>query len=80
MSGDGPYWEEPLYVSDGETVWLPVERFPDTGKVRVVKCTVAVAAGNHARVVNTEKGIDSWYPLTFLRVPPDDLRHPSRRR
>lgn len=37
-----------------------------------VKCSVIVATGKHARVVNAKRNIDRWYPLTDLRVPEGD--------
>jgi hypothetical protein len=74
------YWAEPDYVSEGETVALPVGQDFDTGLTRVVRCKVLVAAGNHARIANEEKGIDRWVSLASLLVAPEDPRHPNQRR
>lgn len=77
---DIPFWAPPDWVSEGDTVWLAKGHDYESGKTRVVKCTVAVAAGNHARVVNSERGIDRWASLNgALLVPPTDERHPNRR-
>jgi hypothetical protein len=61
---------EPRWAEDGMRVIIP---FPTEEKPRQgLWCKVAVAAGNHARVVNAERGIDRWFPLYDLRVPADD--------
>jgi len=70
-----PYWGEPRYLLDGDTVWLPIGTDVQTGKTRVYRCTVAVAAGDHARIVSAAKGIDRWARLNTLLVPPEDPRH-----
>lgn len=68
-------WSEPRWLSDGQDVWLPVEYFSETGKMRVIKCVVACAAGNHARIRCPPFGEEKWHRLSELRVPPDDPRH-----
>lgn len=73
------YWREPDWLSDGDDVWLPVSRDDDSGKTRVVKCRVAVAAGDHARIVNEERNIDRWFALRSLLVGPGDPHHPNQR-
>lgn len=70
-----PYWGEPRYLNDGDTVWLPLDTDFDTGKTTAVRCVVMIAAGNHARVANDKRGIDRWARLAGLLVPPDDPRH-----
>lgn len=72
---DRPYWGEPRWLSDGDTVWLPFEVNDETGRIMAWRCKVECAAGNHARVVNEAKGIDRWCRLSSLMVPPDDARH-----
>jgi len=50
----------------------------DQAKGTALKCRVACAAGNHARVVNEAHGVDKWLRLDQLLVPPGDPReHPS---
>lgn len=73
------YWREPDWLSDGDDVWLPVGRELESGKTRVVKCRVSIAAGNDARIVNEARGIDRWVPLRALLVGPDDPHHPNQR-
>jgi hypothetical protein len=58
-------WEPPNYVYDGQKVVAP---YTHEGKRRGLWCKVAVAAGNHARVVNKEFGVDRWLPIACLRV------------
>ncbi len=70
-----PYWGEPRYLIDGDTVWLPTRCDFATGKTTVVRCTVACAAGNHVRIVNEARNINRWARLAALLVPPDDPRH-----
>lgn len=80
MSSDfhDKFWREPDWLSDGDDVWLPIGH-DDSGKTRVAKCRVAVAAGNHARIVNEARGIDRWFALGSLLVGPDDPHHPNQR-
>lgn len=60
----------PRWCEDGMRVLIP---FPTAEKPRQgLWCKVTVAAGNHARVVNEEWGIDRWYPLANLYVPEGD--------
>lgn len=73
------FWREPDWLSDGDDVWLPVGREGDSGKTRVLKCRVAVAAGDHARIVNETRGIDRWFALRSLLVGPSDPHHPNQR-
>lgn len=61
---------EPRWAEDGMKVIIP---FPTQEKPRQgLWCRVAVAAGNHARVVNEARGVDRWFPLYDLRVPVGD--------
>ena len=62
------YYEAPAWVEDGMTVWL---RW-DEEKGTALRCTVATAAGNHARVVNKKYSVDKWVGVDSLLVPPDD--------
>ena len=48
------------YVDDGEEVVVTLGRRDGMG----VRCTVACAAGYHARVVNERRGIDTWVNVT----------------
>jgi len=59
-------YSEPAWVEDGMTVWLPWNR----EKGSALRCKVACAAGNHARVVNETYGVDKWVSLSDLLVPP----------
>lgn len=56
----------PRYVNDGMEVYVRLRETPEG----VVWCrgTVAVAAGNHARVISIERGIDRWYAVDDLKV------------
>jgi len=68
---------EPVrFVDEGMVVLAPYARFcpveeregalaHGTG----VRCTVAVAAGYHARIVNAARGIDAWIHIGDLSVP-----------
>ena len=49
------------YAVDGQVVWA----YSSKRRLWVVG-TVAVAAGNNARVINEELGLDEWYPLFGL--------------
>jgi len=73
----------PRWVEERMTVIVPfngVEVDPFKGlqateAVRTllgVKCSVSVAAGYHARVVNEERKIDRWFHIDQLRVPEGD--------
>jgi len=72
--GDRNY-VEPRWVSDGMVVYLPWNKETNrpgySASGTALRCTVAVAAGHHARIVNSKYGVDRWYPLTALYVPPD---------
>jgi hypothetical protein len=70
-----PYWGEPRYVFDGDTIWVPFAHDDSTGVTRAWRCKVACAAGDQARVVNEKIGLDRWYRLSALLVPPEDPRH-----
>lgn len=63
------YYSEPAWLNDGDEVWLPWDR----EKGSALRCKVACAAGNHARVVNEKLGVDRWVPLSGLLVPPGDI-------
>jgi len=73
------FWREPDWLSTGDDAWLPVGSDADSGKTRVVKCRVAIAAGDHARIVNEARGVDRWVNLAALLVGPDDPHHPNQR-
>lgn len=66
---------EVRWVEEGMSVWLPWNKAASkpgrTESGTALRCTVAVAAGHHARIVNSEYGVDGWYPISFLYVPPD---------
>jgi hypothetical protein len=80
-------YEPVRYVDQGMTVWARYERFcpPEEretvrAKGTAVRCTVAVAAGHHARIVNDRLGIDAWSHIDdlFLPVTPAaEAREPS---
>ena len=73
-------WAEPDWLSDGDYVWVRISDLDlKTGKTRVARCRVAVAAGDYARVTNSARGIDRWVSLASLLVPPDDPHHPNAR-
>lgn len=62
----------PRWVSDGERALIP---WPTPEKPRQgAWVTIAVAAGNHCRVVNAELGVDRWLRTDALLVPIDDPR------
>lgn len=71
------YYVEPRWAEEGMTVFLPWDTnanepgVTDTGAL--LRCKVAVAAGHHVRIVNQAYGVDGWYKLTSLYVPPSDL-------
>ncbi|HYX21396.1 MAG TPA: hypothetical protein VFA98_11185 [Thermoanaerobaculia bacterium] len=73
------FWREPDWLSDGDDVWLPVGETEPSGKTRVIKCRVSIAAGDHARIVNEARGIHHWMPLRALLVGPEDPHHPNQR-
>lgn len=56
----------PRYVNDGMEVYVRLREAP--GGVIWCRGKVAVAAGNHARVISVERGIDRWYALDDLKV------------
>lgn len=63
------------FVDEGMTVWTlftpfcpPELRQSCLGKQTMVRCTVAVAAGYHARIVNADVGIDAWVHIGDLHV------------
>ena len=80
-------YEPVAYVDEGMTVWARYERFcpPEAravvrAKGTAVRCTVAVAAGHHARIINERLGIDAWSHIgdLFLPVTPAaEAREPS---
>lgn len=63
------FFVPPRYVSDGDTVWVRWDR-----KGAALRCTVAGAAGSHARAVNVRYGVDRWFRIEDLLVPPEDPR------
>lgn len=64
-------YRNPRFVNDGEVVFIP---WRIDGKLFALRCEVACAAGNEARVVNEKREVDKWLPLNHLYVPPDDPR------
>jgi hypothetical protein len=58
----------PAWVEDEMIVWMLWDREKGTG----LKCVVACAAGNRARVVNPLHKVDRWVATEDLRVPEDD--------
>src|SRR5271154_5236256 len=71
------------YVNDGMTVWtsfapfcLPELRSIFKGEC-MVRCTVQVAAGYHARIVNEDVGIDQWVHIDVLRLAVADESAPD---
>ena len=62
-------WEAPTYVDDGMDVWIRWERSKGT----LLQCKVAVAAGNHARVVNEARGVDKWMRVDDLLIPTSEV-------
>ncbi len=66
------------YVEEGMRVLAPVREvarhlIPDVVSVERgtscgIWCTVAVAAGTHARVVNDKRGVDRWVHISSLCV------------
>lgn len=63
------FYIEPRWVNDGEYVWI---RWNDRGQS--LRCIVACACGDAARVTNEKFGVDRWFRLDDLLVPPDDER------
>ena len=68
------------FVSDGMTVWAPWERFCPVEKQveartkgQALRCVVSIAAGNHARIVNAEYGVDAWISVDDLFVRSTDV-------
>lgn len=62
------------WVSEGMRVIAAVrdvapEIFDPADPGQGVWCTVAVAAGTHARIVNEKRGIDRWVHISMLVVP-----------
>jgi len=62
-----PYYQAPAWIADGMTVWIRWDREKGTA----LRCKVACAAGYHARVVNEQYGVDRWFHIDNLLVPPD---------
>lgn len=60
------------WVEEGMSVWLRWSHDLATHMDKYVRCTVAVAAGNHARIVNESRGLDTWKPIDHLSVEEGD--------
>lgn len=62
------------WVEDGMTVWLRWDRKTINGREydNYVRCKVIVAAGNHARIVNEARDLDTWKRLDELSVEDGD--------
>jgi hypothetical protein len=58
-------YQPPTYVWEGLRVMAP---FVHEGKRVGLWCVVVVAAGDHARVMNTTVGFDRWFRIDHLRV------------
>jgi hypothetical protein len=80
------FWREPLFVNEGDTVWLPYNEMAwlrgEAEGLMAWRCKVLAAHGNHATIVyRKEKGgepiVKHLVRLTDLLVPPDDYRHPD---
>lgn len=54
-------FEQCRFVSDGEIVWAPYGN-----KGTAIRCTVQVAAGNHAFVVNENRNFAKWFDVLEL--------------
>jgi hypothetical protein len=63
--GFGPGYKGIEFVSEGMRVITPL----GDGTRRGMWCVVTVAAGMHARIVNTERGIAKWVHISTLCVP-----------
>lgn len=61
-------YEAPYWLEDGMEVLILWSRAERT----MLRCRVACAAGNAARVVNERRGVDTWLPIGDLRVPQGD--------
>lgn len=55
----------PSFVNEGMHVIAP---FRHEGRETGLRCTVAVAAGTSARVVNEKFNFDRWFSLDELRI------------
>jgi hypothetical protein len=62
-------FEAPWYVCDGQTVYIRWSRTDRT----LLKCKVACACGNTARVVNEKSGFNKWVSLDALLVPTEEV-------
>jgi hypothetical protein len=69
---------EVAWAEDGMAVFIP---WPTPEKPRQgLRCTVAVACGDVARVVNEQFNVDRWFRLESLYVPDDDVHGLGYRR
>lgn len=62
-------WRHPKWFSVGMEAVIP---FVHEGKWTGLRCIVETATGDHARVVNTKRGIDKWVRLDGCVVPEGD--------
>lgn len=65
----GRRWEPAAWVTDGEKVWIKWNFKEDeqgAATYNLLRCIVACAAGNHARVVNDAYNIDRWMQVDCL--------------
>lgn len=53
----------PLYVNEGDVVVAPWSK-----KNVGIRCVVACAAGQHARVVNVKHHLNRWFHINDLRI------------
>lgn len=83
----GVEYRAAVWLADGTDVLIrwasPTEGAPHGTALR---CKAVVVAGNMARVINKERGVDRWLPLNQLFVPCDskmssisyeDILHPD---
>jgi hypothetical protein len=58
-------WVMPRFVNEGDRVIVP---YMHEGKRAALLCVVIVAAGNHARVENKERGFTRWFDIEDMRI------------
>ncbi len=57
------------YAFDGQEVYIRWSR----EKRNLLRCKVACAAGNMARIVNEKYGVDKWMSLDDLLTPTEEI-------
>lgn len=63
----GPFVDV-AWAEDGMEIWIRWSRETNS----LLRCTVAVAAGNHVRVVNENRNVDKWMHLGDCLVEKGD--------